>query len=118
MGIFAHILSYFEINLIQQHMEHWRLSFRHEGSFLRLMKGLLGFCVHSTTDNIAYDSSLHSQLAWNAVLKWFPTSCYVSIVGKVSAQASSAVLDSLRSLLFRDSSSKFDTIAGVDVSKW
>jgi hypothetical protein len=48
------------------------------------MLSLLGVCLHSGTDNIAYDLSIKSQLEWAKYLQTFPHCHYISIAGKLT----------------------------------
>ena len=122
VGILAHILSYFEVNYLKLNIEHWKLGYANNGSLLRLLKALFGFCLHSTTDNIAYDASVQSQLAWNAVHVAYTSTYYMSVVGNMDERSKSggilAVVRSLVAVLLRDSGLKHDKIAGIDVSHW
>eukprot|EP01036_Dinobryon_divergens_P022297 gene22297-30540_t len=92
------------------------------GSLLRLLKALFGFCLHSTTDNIAYDASVQSQLAWNAVHVAYKSTYYLSMVGNMDENSSTggmlAVVRSLVAFLMRDNGLKHDKISGIDVSNW
>ena len=104
------------------HIEHWKLGYGYNGSLLRLLKALFGVCVHSTTDNIAYDASVQSQLAWNVVYKAYKSTYYLSLVGKLDEKSSTsgiaAVFRSLVAVLLRDNGLKCDKISGIDVSHW
>ena len=103
-------------------IEHWKLGYTNKGSLLRLLKALLGFCVHSTTDNIAYDASVQSQLAWNAVHVAYKSTYYLSMVGNLDKNSSTsgmlAVVRSVVAFLLRDNGLKHDKISGIDVSHW
>ncbi len=59
----------------------WRLGYDCEGSLKRLFHACLGYCLHSNTDNVAYDASIKSQLAWSEELQTFSDCHYFSVVG-------------------------------------
>jgi hypothetical protein len=122
VGILAHILSYFEVKYLKLNIEHWNLGYKNKGSLLRLLKALFGFCMHSTTDNIAYDASVQSQLAWNAVHVAYNSTYYLSMVGNMDENSRKggmlAVVRSLVAFLLRDNGLKHDKISGIDVSHW
>eukprot|EP01034_Spumella_vulgaris_P024532 gene24532-30888_t len=59
----------------------WGMDNSHRGSLLCLFHALLGFCIHSTTDNVSYDASVHAQRVWGSELVTFPSCYYVSVVG-------------------------------------
>jgi hypothetical protein len=122
VGVIVHILSYFEVKNLKLNIEHWKLGYGYNGSLLRLLKALFGVCVHSTTDNIAYDASVQSQLAWNVVHKAYKSTYYLSLVGKLDEKSSTsgvaAVFRSLVAVLLRDNGLKCDKISGIDVSHW
>jgi len=97
-------------------IEHWKLDYSQKGSLIRFLKALCGFCLHSTTDNISYDGSIQSQLAWNGSIRTSPRSFYMSIVGNFTGQMS--VLKRIAGLFTRLSSTNHGIVAGVDVSEW
>ena len=64
-------------------LEHWRITWRDKGALKKLALSLVGFCLHSNTDNVAFDCTILSQLEWAKVLKSFPSTHYISVVGKL-----------------------------------
>jgi hypothetical protein len=50
-------------------------------SFAKLVMALLGYCVHTTCDNAAYDMTLHSQAQWAEKLTTCASIYYYSVVG-------------------------------------
>lgn len=101
-------------------MDHWNLGYNQHGAHYRFLKALCGYCLHSTTDNISYDASIQSQLAWNGVLRSYPNTFYLSLVGNyiTDSQTPFSLLRSVVDMLLIDGERDFGTIAGLDVSQW
>ena len=94
------------------------MTWQHEGALYKLVLSFLGFCLHSGTDNVAYDATVRSQLAWSKVLRSLPHSYYISVVGylpstikiKTQLDASNSASSGASSILYR--------LCGVDTSQW
>ena len=73
LGVLVHVLGYLDIGFVHPwfdlDIDHWSLSRTTPGSLLKLLQACLGYCVHSNTDNISWDASIHGQLAWSTVLQ-------------------------------------------------
>eukprot|EP01041_Mallomonas_annulata_P006935 gene6935-14080_t len=72
INLVANILEYFDLSYLHKlynfQLVHWNLSHKHKNSFNKLLNSFLGVGTHSTTDNSAYDMTIHSQLQWSKYL--------------------------------------------------
>ena len=117
---FVFILAYLFINtymLLSVVIAYWSLSRKNLGSGLRLFLALLGCCVHTTTDNSAYDMTIHSQVYWSQYSTTMPNTYYLSIIGTTYAHASwvAYLTYALPNLLYR---SLPRSVCGIDTSQW
>ena len=122
IGILAHLLGFVDSPWIKTlhdfKLDYWRLSHRRQGSFRRLLNALAGFCIHSTTDNAAYDMTLHSQLEWSNTLQTISGAYYSSIVGTTFENEPSIIaylVYVMRPFILR---SVPRSVLGIDTSKW
>lgn len=105
-----HISEYFDIRLLKQiydfKMSHWNLRYNHKHALYNLLRVWLGICVHSTTDNSAYDMTVHAQMKWSNYLRTNPGIFYLSIAStncySPTSPWSHRLFYSLRRLLTRD----------------
>jgi hypothetical protein len=85
VSFMVHIIEYFDIRSLKKlydfKMSHWKLKHCHKNAFYSLLRVCLGICVHSTTDNSAYDMTWHAQLKWNRYLTTTPNTYYLSVAG-------------------------------------
>jgi len=120
--------EYFKIKSIRAFMDfqqdHWNLTWRNPEATKRLVLSLFGYCLHSGTDNIAYDASILSQLEWAKHLHTYSDSHYISLVGKLEP---ASVLNTSILLNFskiygqiakRARSEAPPVVNGVDTSQW
>jgi hypothetical protein len=81
----VHLVEYFDIQWLKQlydfKMTHWNLRHNHQSSLFHLIRVFMGICIHTATDNSAYDMTVHSQLVWNRHLRASAEVYYLSIVG-------------------------------------
>lgn len=105
-------------------VEHWKLTRNDAGAFEKLLLSLLGYCLHSGTDNVAYDVTIQSQIEWAKTLRSFPSSHYISVVGKLeTAEVNSWRAYELVGLAYRTATNLLRSeapprICGVDTSSW
>ena len=56
-----------------------------KGSWMKLLKSLIGIELTSnSTDNLAFDASIHSQLIWNHYINIYSDTYYINIIGKLT----------------------------------
>lgn len=123
IGILAHILGYIDSAYIKSNvfdfkLDHWRLGHSHEHALGTLCRALAGCCIHSSTDNAAYDMTLHSQLEWSEYLHSIPGTYYSSVVGTSYHNVTSYVTYfwyRIRPFLLR---SVPRSVLGMDTSDW
>ena len=93
IGFLAHIFEYFNFNFVRRFhdfkLHYWRLRFDHPRAPKTLLKAMCGLCIHSSTDNAAYDMTLQSQLVWADYLRNIPGTFYASVVGTTYANTPS-----------------------------
>lgn len=122
IGILAHILGFIDSSIIKSvhdfKLDYWKLSYTREGSFARLLYALGGYCIHSTTDNAAYDMTIHSQLEWSQLLHSIEGTFYSSIVGTTfqnDPSMLSYLIYALRPYFLRTIPRN---VVGIDTNKW
>eukprot|EP01039_Chlorochromonas_danica_P014334 gene14334-16723_t len=80
VGMFAQTLSFLDLPFVKQFFDpelaHWRLAHKHSDSLLAWLLCFFGYGVYSTSDHIAYDTALHSQLEWHRYNALFPDTFY------------------------------------------
>lgn len=84
---------------------------------------MLGYCLHSNTDNVAYDVTIKSQLEWAKVLLTFPHCRYISVVGQlIPAELPSrnqyGFINVCRSIIKMLRAEVSPRICGIDTSGW
>jgi len=117
----AHISEFLDIPVIKNvydfGLRHWNLSHKKDYSLISLVNAFLGHCVHTTTDNSAYDMTLHSQQEWAKKLKTYPDTYYMTIVGTTYENSSifnRIIYDFIDYFMFTIPT----LISGIDTSKW
>ena len=122
IGILAHLLGFIDSAWIKAihdfKLDYWKLSRSRPGALRRLLNAFGGFCIHSTTDNAAYDMTLHSQLEWSNTLHSISGTYYSSIVGTTFENEPSILaylVYTLRPYILR---SVPRSVLGIDTSQW
>lgn len=76
---------------------------------------MLGVCIHTTTDNSAYDMTLQSQLAWSDHLPTRPDTYYLSVVGTSYKKSPIAYVYTILLYMLR---ALPKSVCGIDTSDW
>lgn len=95
--------------------EHWKLTWREPSALYKLVLSMLGFCLHSGTDNVAYDVTVRSQLAWAKELRTLPSTFYISVAGRLP-QHKQSWLRSIKNWIVRSACPRW--LYGIDTSRW
>lgn len=108
------------------YVEHWNLHCQHPDSLVQWLLAPLGLGVYSSSDHLAYDTSVQSQLQWHRYNTVSAETFYCSVVGNLSQgsdsstpKPSSSLLDIIGSYLYAKLRSKPpSSVAGIDTSQW
>jgi hypothetical protein len=116
VGWLVHVLSFLGKGKFLQ-VEHWQLERSNPHAVVKLFEALVGFAVHSTTDNSAYDMTIHSQQQWSKLLELRDDTYYSNVVSSTYSNAplSTQVMYRCMELFLRDVPHK---VLGIDTSKW
>jgi uncharacterized protein YhhL (DUF1145 family)/pimeloyl-ACP methyl ester carboxylesterase len=96
-------------------LEHWELTWRHPQALYKLFLSILGFCLHSGTDNVAYDVTVRSQLEWAKLLRTLPDTYYISVTGNLP-YVKQTWLRAIKTWLVGSEAHR--RLYGVDTSTW
>jgi len=116
VGWLVHVLSFCGKGDIFQ-AEHWQIDRSCPGAVVKLVKALCGFAIHSSTDNSAYDMTLHSQLEWCPQLALRDDLFYSTLSGTSYTHApfASKVVYTAMEMLLREVPL---FVLGIDCSAW
>jgi len=116
VGWLVHVLGFLGKGRFLQ-VEHWQLERNNPHAVVKLFEALVGFAVHSTTDNSAYDMTIHSQQQWSKVLELRDDTYYSNVVSTTYSNAplSTQIVYQCMELFLRDVPRK---VLGIDTSKW
>lgn len=123
IGLTAHWFEYLDLDIVRSiydfQLSYWSLSRKLPGSFRKLLLAVTGCAIHSTTDNSAYDMTVHSQLHWSHYLPIAHASTYhLSVVGTSYSQVrdwGTYLMYLIGDLFFRRVHGR---VAAVDTSEW
>lgn len=96
----------------------------HPHSWKRWLLSIVGYGIYSTSDHIAYDASLHSQLSWHKYNTIFPETYYCSIVGNLAIpsqipKGKGSFFQGVVSCMYEYTRSHPPTsVGGMDTSHW
>ena len=117
IGWLAHIFEYVGTNQMRSiydfKLAYWPL----RRSLRTLGLAMLGICVHTTTDNSAYDMTVQSQMAWADHLPTLSQTYFMSVVG-TSYRSAPAFVSLAYSFLWWTLRSVPKSVAEIDTSQW